>query len=174
MADPTVVAALAAAGGVVVGSAISTAGTAFRERLVSQREREAQEALRVQEKADQRAIFQRESILALQDAIADYWTAVVRDRDKKVAAQVTNGEWPATTLGDPIPDDFHTAYSRVNRFRARVFDDKLRDLSRRLQDEMGRTLFAANASAANELLEAAQDHATQMNERITSLLRELY
>jgi hypothetical protein len=72
VSDPAVVAALAAAGGVVVGALVSSVGVVFRETLVSSRERKAREALRPQQLADQRAVFQRESILALQDAPARF------------------------------------------------------------------------------------------------------
>ena len=73
MTDPAVISAVAAAVGVVVGSVASSLGIVLRERVVGRRERETQEALRQQQLADQRAAFQRDTVLALQDAIGELW-----------------------------------------------------------------------------------------------------
>jgi hypothetical protein len=71
--DPVAISALAGALGVVAGSLVSSIGIVYRERVVGRREREAQQALREQQLADQRAAFQRETILALQDAMGKLW-----------------------------------------------------------------------------------------------------
>ena len=68
------VSALAGAVGVVAGALVSSVGVVLRERLVGRREREAQEALRLQQLADQRAAFQRDTILGLQEAIGELWS----------------------------------------------------------------------------------------------------
>jgi len=49
MTDPAVAAAAAGALGVVVGSLVSSVGVVLRERLVSRRERVAQQAIRLQQ-----------------------------------------------------------------------------------------------------------------------------
>ena len=63
--DAAIVAAVAGAAGVVAGALISSVEVLFRERLVGRREREAQQAQRQQLLDDQRATFQRDTILAL-------------------------------------------------------------------------------------------------------------
>ena len=70
--DAATVGAVAGAVGVAAGALISSVGVVLRERLVGRREREAQQAQRQQLLDDQRATFQRDTILALQQRSAIY------------------------------------------------------------------------------------------------------
>lgn len=54
--------------GVLLGSATTAVLTVYREQLASKRERGARQHQREQDQRDQRKIFQRESLLALQEA----------------------------------------------------------------------------------------------------------
>jgi hypothetical protein len=57
--------------GVLLGSVSTSVVAVYRERLVGRRDREARDHQREQESKARREAFQRESVLALQDAVAD-------------------------------------------------------------------------------------------------------
>jgi hypothetical protein len=77
--------------GVLLGSATTAVLTVYRERLVSTREREARTHQREQDRKDQRDAFQRQSILALQDAVSDLIKAVYNEQDRMLGEmQETN------------------------------------------------------------------------------------
>src|SRR5256885_12170334 len=90
--------AVAGAVGVVAGALISSVGVVLRERLVGRREREAQQAQRQQLLDDQRATFQRDTILALQQAIGDLWSQSADAYNQAALQQAETGKWPRTDL----------------------------------------------------------------------------
>lgn len=94
MTDPAVVAAVAGATGVIAGSLVSSVGVVLREQVVGRREREAQQALRHQQLADQRAAFQRDAILALQDGLGELWVGLlVRELQTSLWSAVEASDW---------------------------------------------------------------------------------
>ena len=68
--------------GVLLGSVTTAVLTVYREQVVSRREREARERQRMQERQDQRDTLQRQSLLALQDAVSDLVKAVFNEQDR--------------------------------------------------------------------------------------------
>src|SRR5215468_2996560 len=125
--DAATVGAVAGAVGVVVGALISSVEVMLRERLVGRREREAQQAQRQQLLDDQRATFQRDTILALQQEIGDLWSQSADAYNQAALKQAGTGEWPRTDL--TVVPKFNEVSAQVNAMRARVFDDELRSLT---------------------------------------------
>jgi hypothetical protein len=166
MSDPVVVAALAAAGGVVIGSLVSSIGVLFRERVVSHRER-----------ADRRAAFQRETILALQDAMGEYrrmvWVALEQAHAYK---RETGHRLVWTTKEVPLPDGYSLAYGLVSKLRARTFDDDLRKTVGEIQGLYNDVVFRTDTSLVTEVEDMARVSklADQMEERVNVLLRKLF
>ena len=105
MADPAVVAAVAGAAGVIAGSLVSSVGVVLQERVIGRREREAQKALRLQQLVDQRAVFQRETILALQDGLGELWALSADAYNRAAASRTETGEcrWSTRRSGDRAP-----------------------------------------------------------------------
>ena len=68
----------------------------LREQVVSRRERDAQEALHRQRRTDERAIFQRDTILAAQDTMAEFVQLIGR--------RVGEG-WSSRRLGGDLAAD---------------------------------------------------------------------
>jgi hypothetical protein len=164
MTDPAVVAAFAGALGVVVGSLISSVGVVLRERLVSRREREAQQATRMQQLTDQRAAFQRDTILALQDAIGEMWALSADGYNRAAAIAATTGTWPSPDQTD-LPE-LNTTSARATALRARIFDDELRLHVRELQTSIWSALEVSDWSAQPERMIAARDPMNRMQERV--------
>jgi uncharacterized membrane protein YcjF (UPF0283 family) len=69
--------------GVVVGAVVTGFVTLRQTELTSQREREAQQIVREQARKDAHDAFQRENLLALQEAVEDVRRVIVRGRRPK-------------------------------------------------------------------------------------------
>ena len=72
--------------GVVVGAVVTGFVTLRQTEPANQREREAQQIAREQARRDAHDAFQKENILALQEAVEDLRQVVVRDVGRKLAA----------------------------------------------------------------------------------------
>ena len=79
--------------GVVIGGVLA-GGVALRQvQLFTDREHAARQAEREQARKDARDAFQRDTILALQDAVADLWRMVVDLHGEAVNAQEKMSHW---------------------------------------------------------------------------------
>lgn len=167
--DPAAISALAGALGVVAGSLVSSVGVVLRERLVGRREREVQQALRLQQLADQRATFQRDTILALQDAIGELWALSADAYNRAFTSWAETGEWPM-----PVPAELpglNTVSARTNALRARVFDDELRRLVSELERSIWHAVEVADWREQSERMKAAREPRNRMQERVNLLLK---
>ena len=81
--------------GVVIGGVLA-GGVGLRQvQLFTDRERAARQAEREQARKDARDAFQRDTILALQDAVADLLRMVADLHGEAVNAEEKMGHWPA-------------------------------------------------------------------------------
>ena len=170
--DPAAISALAGALGVVAGAVVSSVGIVYRERVVGRREREAQQALREQQVADQRAAFQRDTVLALQDAMGKLWALSADAYNRALATRNETGKWPPPEQAD-LPE-LNPVSERITALRARVFDDELRSLASELQRSVWCAIEAADWREQDERMKAARDPRNRMLERMNLLLKELF
>jgi hypothetical protein len=157
--------------GVALGAVVTGFVTLRQAQLATQREREVQQMLREQERKDARDAFQRDVIIALQDAISAYW---------QLAVDVHGQVHGSRTEADQETVDFQTVYlpmraahSRVTAARAKVFDDELR----RLVKDFGLQIDVAvsmGVRQAREALAASYQLLGQIEERVNALLRNLF
>jgi hypothetical protein len=173
MADATIVAAAAGAAGVLAGSLVSGLVAILRERLVSDREREARADLRLQQRADDRALFQRESILEFLDAMSDLFGVASKTNEERLMDQVETGQWPDQGPEAPLPTGFLANYRRFGIASARLFDRQLRDQAKRLQGELGEAVTARTAEEERSHLQAAGALADELQDRTNALLDRL-
>jgi hypothetical protein len=172
MTDPAVVTALAGALGVVAGSLVSTVGVVFRERMASRREQEAQQALRRQQLTDERAAFQRDTILALQDAVGDLWALSADAYNRALASKAETGEWPPPERTEW--PRLNVVSARITALRARVLDEELRSLVRELQTSIWSAVEVSDWREQPARMQAARDPMNRMQERVNLLLKELF
>ncbi len=95
--------------GVIVGAVVTGYVTLRQTQLATRREREAQQMLREQERRDRRDAFQRDTLLALQDALAEIYRCVARDQDEKLITR-RGAPWPDRSIDVPLPHDYMAAY----------------------------------------------------------------
>jgi hypothetical protein len=118
--------------GVLLGSVTTAALTVYRERLLSTREREARKQQRRQDQQNQRNTFQRQSLLALQDAVSDLVKALYNEQDRMLEEMGRTDRWPARQWETPTATGWQDAELRLQNSRAWVFDEKLRGLALRV------------------------------------------
>jgi hypothetical protein len=160
--------------GVLLGSATTAALTVYRERLLSTREREARTHQRQQDQEDQRNTFQRQSLLALQDAVSDLLKAVFNEQDRMLEEMQRTGRWPARRWETPTATGWEDAELRLQVFRARVFDEKLRDLAREVLTAAEESVWASSLDEAKDLAPRLEKGNKLFDDLVASTLPELY
>jgi hypothetical protein len=160
--------------GVVLGGVLTGAVSLWQAQLVTKREREAREALREQERKDRRDAFQRETLLALQDAVEDVRRAISRDADRKLAALKEDGRWPRRMPGEAVPEDLSDAHARVGKFYARIFDDELKTSVAKFRWTTDRAIIAQSEGESKEGLWGMTFLDGEINSRIGIVLPQLY
>jgi hypothetical protein len=160
--------------GVLLGSATTAVLTVYRERLLSAREREAREHQRQQDREDQRNTFQRQSLLALQDAVSDLVKAVFNEQDRMLEEMLRTGRWPARQQETSTATGWEDAELRLQVFRARVFDEKLRDLARKIHTEAKESVWASTLDEAKGLNPRLEQGHERFNDLVASTLPGLY
>lgn len=160
--------------GVLLGSATTAVLTVYRERLLSTREREARKQQRQQDLEDQRNTFQRQSLLALQDAVSDLLKALFNEQDRMLEEIQRTGEWPARHWETPTAIGWEDADLRLQVFRARVFDEKLRDLAHKIHKAAEDSVWASSPDKARDLSPHIKDEYKRFNDLVANRLAELY
>lgn len=160
--------------GVVLGGAIAGGVTLRQLRLITDREHEARQAERELARQDARREFQRNTILAIQDAVADLLRMVVYLHDEAVNAEEKTGHWPAPRRFDELPASFDEHFACVQGLRARVFDEELRRLVADLSISTLKAIHAGDRERAARLMVVLTDTNKQVQERVHSLLKESF
>jgi hypothetical protein len=161
--------------GVILGAAIAGVISLWQVQSVTKREREARQALREQEQKDRRDAFQREVLLAVQDAVNDVQVAVWRERERRITAVHAGEPWPNLPgPGLPLPEDWNDADSQVNKLAARVFDSELSGLLDDFQGVEVLAMTAENRDTMTERIKAMNGLGRKINQRISILLPELF
>ena len=160
--------------GVLLGSATTAALTVYRERLLSTREREARKPQRHQDQQDQRNTFQRQSLLALQDAVSDLVKALYDEQDRMLEEMRQTDRWPARQWETPTATGWQDAELRLQNSRARVFDERLRDLAREINVVAREALKASGLDQAKDLNDRLRQEHERFNDSVANALPELY
>ncbi len=153
---PMAVDALVGLVGVALGAASTSILTIYKERFTARREREAREDQRRREREDERNIFQRESILALQSAVSDLVKSVYDEQDRMLVEMEKTNCWPARRWETPTAAGWAGAEIRLEMLRVRVFDKDLSELAGQVRAASKESVWAENiddAKRSNRLLE---------------------
>jgi hypothetical protein len=129
--------------------------------------------IRAQERQDGRDAFQRETLLALQDAVEDTRQIAFREYERKLAVLRRERRWEDHPPGDPLPKDWSDADAQVNKLWARVFDADLQSMVADFQTAAGDAITAQTQERAFDEVNHLSRLAHQVNSRIGELLPEL-
>jgi hypothetical protein len=156
--------------GVALGAVVTGYVTLRQTHLATQREREVQQMLREQARKDARDAFQRDAIIALQDAVRDYWGLVV-DAHTQIHGP-EGAKTPGETL-EMVYSRMRVAYSPLTIARAKVFDDKLRRLVKEF-DRQTAPATSMNRKDAEEAMTVCYQRLVEIEDRVNLLLRHLF
>ncbi|RKT09762.1 hypothetical protein BX285_6866 [Streptomyces sp. 1114.5] len=160
--------------GVVLGSVTTSALTIYKERLTWTREAAARDRQFERDQQAARDAFQRESVLALQAAVADVIKAAYGEMDRLLTELRETGNWAARVWETPTAVGWSEALLSLQTARARVFDDDVRALATELQTLAGESVWAKDLEAckrAGRQLEPTQD---RFQEAVARVLLTLY
>lgn len=145
----------------------------FQDRRVTEREREKLAAARRDLLHQRRADFQRENLIALQEAAHNLIRATARAQLHDAARHKAGDKWGITPLGEDIDDSLLEAQRSTGRFGVRILDHSVRDLNHKLKAACAATSLAKTAEISAARMEEAGDVYVQLNERIGEVLRGL-
>jgi hypothetical protein len=160
--------------GVLIGSVITVFGTVYREQITSRREREARTHAAAQDKSIQLAIFQRETVLSLQDAVVAVVRSVYDEQDRMLQILAETGEWRARRWETPTAQGWADAQLRLQSLRARIFDDDLRTLAGEIRATARASIWAASVEDAKNSNVTLTDLAGRFNDVVAERLKDLY
>lgn len=128
----------------------------------------------VRERRAEQNVFQRDSILALQDAFRDLFVAADREVDRMFACHRQTGEWPRRTFSTPTEPGWIDAVLRLEQSKARVFDDEVRSLATEMRQIAYDAEWAADAESCEENYKRLLPLRVAFQEAVTRVLPTLY
>jgi hypothetical protein len=137
------------------------------------REREAREAARKAQLFECRANFQRETLLALQDAVVKLTRAAGKMNHLDEMEYRKTGQWGGKLFPEELSDNEHTANVTVMVLSARVRDDRIRQLAETFREHANRIGSSRTKELAGETLQKMAETLAPLHERIGEVLRKL-
>jgi hypothetical protein len=140
-----------------------------RDRRQSRRERES----RLFAREEQRATFQRETILALQEVLTEVakYIAEAYSQDREDYKQT--GKWGFVHNDPETNERERLTRLKANMLIARVRDDTLRQLATEMMKASTPVALALSKEASDKGMDEMIDQLNKANERMGELLREL-
>lgn len=143
--------------GVVIGGALTLAGTVGVEFIRGKFESSLDKEKRADDRRIERDRFQRATLEAVQEAVREHMTVVGKIHTTfAVAARKSGGGWGGRV--EPELDlREQTARQSVTLLRSRVADDALRELLERLIHATGEVVLARDPNEARDALAMAAE-----------------
>jgi hypothetical protein len=160
--------------GVALGAASTSVLTIYKERFTARREREARDDQRRREREDQRNIFQRETLLALQSAVSDLVKSVYDEQDRMLVEMEQTSRWPVRRWETPTAAGWADAEMRLEMLRVRVFDEEISELAGQVRAASKKSVWAeyiGDVKQSNQLLEYLFE---DFNDKVGRALPKLY
>jgi pantothenate kinase type III len=160
--------------GVIVGGVIAGGVTLWQTYLAFQREREARQVERAQLRKDAHDAFQRDAIIALHEAVHDFWESAVETHTLDRATPAPEHEQRREEMLQEAGAHMVAAYSRQLMARAKVFDDELRHLSMSLDKQLDEWVRPSTADdVAKQAFSEASNMLDAIEARVNVLLKNL-
>ncbi|MFI7425236.1 hypothetical protein [Nonomuraea sp. NPDC049684] len=166
--------ALAGLVGVLVGSIITAIVTIYGERQKGKREAAQNDRQYERERRSVRDALQRDSILALQAAVADLITAAYAELDRLIAIAKEAGEWPARQWETPTAVGWSPALLLLKSSRARVFNEDIRSLATELEKVAGDSIWAKSLDEAQQHSKRLEPLLDRFNDEVARALPSHY
>lgn len=157
----------------LLGACLKAAFDWLGDRRMSARERAARLDQRRDARAARRTEFQRETLLALQEAIILLGRLTGQAHYQTLMAHREGAGWGNLPVTEEVSVGYTDALNLTTKLRARTADEEARQLAQLFQNECTSTVFAvseASAEAGRQRLVKVQD---ELHERIGLLIRQL-
>jgi len=157
----------------ILGGVLTAFFDAQKDRRALDREREARKDQRSDTLLLKRIEFQRDTLLALQDAIASFgrFTGQMHLHDEQVFRETK--EWGKSQLGEEISNGAFAANVLLDKLRVRVDDDTIREQTSRFRLLCLAVGEARSESTSTGALNEAMAVMAPLHERIGEVLRNL-
>jgi gas vesicle protein len=153
--------------GTIVGAAASIATTWIAARSSNELQRER---LR-EEREDRTSLFQRQTLLELQEAIHDALRLVCQAHLEDLHAHRSNKEWRKNMLTEEVDEGIRLAQRRVSILVERIASDDVRTSVKSLMSAATKVLFASSELESHLLLKTTNEAAEPVFELLGTTLR---
>ncbi|MGN9846898.1 hypothetical protein ACTMTI_53295 [Nonomuraea sp. H19] len=160
--------------GVLVGSVITAFVTIYAERQKGKREAAQSDRQYERERQSVRDTFQRDSILTLQNAIADLIKSAYAELDRLIAATKETGQWPGRQWETPTAVGWSASLLLLKSSRARVFNEEIRSLATELEKAAGDSIWANSLDEAEQHSKRIEPLLDRFNDAVARTLPSLY
>jgi hypothetical protein len=189
----TIYTALIAAGGISVGAILSSLNDWGKDRRSEKREIGVDQRAIARERAtrreetswrwyENRATFERDTALELQQELYDYGRAFTLVRHADEMSYRKSGKWGIEPAGDAA-EDFRVKTVAINRLRVRLFDATLREHIMEFRNLCGKAIgeHGSDPADAKQARKRAQDYEIQawvifdtINEQLGTTIRKAF
>lgn len=157
----------------LAGGALTIIAGWLADRRASERERERRMDERRERSLVRRNDFQRESLLALQDASQRLLRSAGAMLHQDVVAHRTTGKWQRQQFGDELSNEQLRAMTDTMLLTSRVRDEKARGLADQLRVQAAAVSSSAGEDQAERAMVVAGDIQQMLIQRIGQVVREL-
>ena len=158
--------------GLIVGYLLKALSDWLQHRYMSAREREAREEARRERLFEKRTLFQRETLLDLQQAMNEFVEVVRAIHLQAAGIAEKTRTWPGPLTLD-VAAEYDRGEALMAKFLVRVRDDQVRLLGGKVRKEAMAWFDAVSASSGIEVLHSTAAAVAVVNERIGVVLRQL-
>lgn len=157
----------------VIGFLLSSTQEWFRDTRTLKRDRESREAERRERLRERRADFQRETLLALQDAAQDLVRATGAIAHHDTMEHRKTGEWGKQLVGEELNQKCFMAMRQTLILNVRVRDERVRTLVETLRGSSSGAVRSRSKDDCDSALQAMTPVFDEFNKRIGTLLRSI-
>jgi hypothetical protein len=155
----------------VIGYAIKSFTDYFENRRAVAREREARDVTRKDRLFERRSNFQRETLLALQDAVTQLGRDTGAINHQNIMSLRTTGKLGLIT--EEFNEGYRIRQATTSKLVSRVHDNSVRVLTDQFRDASVETIAATTEQEGNRAMNVAYAAFEQLNQRIGIVLRSL-
>ena len=156
--------------GAIVGAAASIVATTTASRSAAHLQRQGD----VLERAERARAFQRDNLLAVQEALQDLARLSGRTYHADIMACRAGAEWGSQLLPSDLDEALGLANRRLSALEERVADDALRLELKETHRKFTDLAFAHSSEDAEALMSNAGESLAQAMAHLGDVLRSLY
>jgi len=160
--------------GSLAGTVVGASASIFTTFISGKNTAFLQKAANSLERTERARSFQRENLIALQDALLDAMRLMNRAHHADMLAAREGGEWGKSMLGDELNQEIMLANRKLAILTERVADDVLRADLKKLRQTITKCLFASSENESTALILSVAPEFETFMENLGVLLRHSY